>query len=88
LFIETSTESKFIGAGPLKRFKKEPLPVGHIKIFNYDAISDLLKKERFKILKVKGAIYDSVFPRIILFIDNLFRIYPKLSADFVILSQK
>ncbi len=88
VFMESSTESKLVGAGPLKGLKKESLPVGHIRIFNKDAITDLLKKEGFKILKIKGAVFDSFFPKPFLFIDRFFSLFPSLSADLVILTKK
>jgi ubiquinone/menaquinone biosynthesis C-methylase UbiE len=88
VFVETSTESKLIGAGPLLKFKKESLPVGHIRVFNLDAITDILKKEKFKILQTKGAVFDSFFPKPFLFIDRLFSLIPNLAADLVILSRK
>ena len=88
LFVETSTKSKLIGGGPLKKLKNGKTPVGHLRIFNKDSIIDLLEENEFEIINIKGAIFDSGFPKWLLFFDNLFRIFPSLSSDFVILARK
>lgn len=88
LLVETSTKSKLIGAGPLKRFKDSKTPVGHVRIFNKDAITDLLEENGFKIQKIKGAIFDSGLPKAALIIDNMCKHIPGLAADFVILAKK
>jgi SAM-dependent methyltransferase len=90
VFMESSTKSKLIGAGILKRLKKEELPVGHIRIFNLDAILDLLKSQNFRIIHKEGAVFDSYFHNsIFLIIDKLFSLlHPSLAADLIILAQK
>jgi SAM-dependent methyltransferase len=88
LFLEPSTKSKLVGSGFLKKFKKEPQPVGHIRIFTFDALRDLLDMNGFKIVKTRGSIFDEGFPRWIWPVDRLFKIAPRLSAHFVILARK
>ncbi len=88
LFVEPSTKSKFVGSGPLRRFKQDSVPVGHVRIFTLEALKDILKMHGFKILEVKGAIYESGFPKNVLVIDNFFSKRPKLSSHFVILAKK
>lgn len=88
LFVETSTKSKMIGGGLLKKFKRGESPVGHVRIFNKTAITDLLLANGFKIITIKGAVFDAGFPNWLLKIDNLFRISPSLSSHFVILARK
>lgn len=88
IFMEISAKSKSVGSGFLKRFIKDPHPVGHIKIFNYDALNDLLRMYSFKVLQTKGAIFSTGFPDKLKFLDKLFTIYPKLSSDIVLLAQK
>ncbi len=88
LFLEPSTKSKLVGAGFLKKFKKESQPVGHVRIFTLQALKDMLEMNGFKIMKVKGAIYDSGFPSKLWFIDKLFCTIPTLSSHFVILAKK
>lgn len=88
LFLEPSTKSKLIGAGILKKFKKESQPVGHVRIFTLEALKDLLKENGYQLLTVKGYIYDTGFPRQIQSLDKLFRPFPTLSAGFVLLAKK
>ena len=88
LFIEMSTISTLVGAGFLKRFIKDPHPVGHIRIFNYDAIRDLLHIYGFNILKYKGAIFSPRFSGFFEILDKLFLMHPKLSSNMIILAQK
>lgn len=88
LFVETSTKSKLIGSGFLKRFKKGETPVGHLRIFSIGAVKDLLLDNGFEIVLIRGAVFDSGFPRWLLTIDNVFRLFSSLSSDFVILARK
>ena len=88
LFVEPSTKSKLVGAGPLKRFKQDSVPVGHVRIFTLSALRDILEMHGFKILEVKGAIYESGFPKNVLKIDKLFSKRPTLSSHLVILAKK
>ncbi|NCO11509.1 hypothetical protein CO038_04660 [Candidatus Pacearchaeota archaeon CG_4_9_14_0_2_um_filter_39_13] len=88
LFLEPSTKSKFVGSGFLKRFKKEPQPVGHIRIFTYAGLKDLLEMHGFRIVESKGAIYDEGFPKKIWPLDKIFNSFPRLASHFVILARK
>jgi SAM-dependent methyltransferase len=88
LFLEPSTKSKLVGAGVLKKFKKEPQPVGHVRIFTFEALKDILKMHGFKIVKTGGAIFDEGFPRWIFPADRFFNLLPKMASHFVILCRK
>jgi SAM-dependent methyltransferase len=88
IFIEPSTKSKFVGAGFLKRFKKDPHPVGHVRIFTLPALKDMLKMYGFKIISIKGGNFDEGFPKQLLLIDNLFKIVPSLSSHLIIAAKK
>lgn len=88
VFMETSTKSKKIGAGIMKFLKKESLPVGHVRIFNIDAIKDIIKSEGFSVLDIKGGIYDSYFPKSLQMVDRLFSLFPSIASGFIILSRK
>jgi SAM-dependent methyltransferase len=88
LFLEPSTKSKLVGAGPLKRFKQDPHPVGHIRIFSYDALHDMFQAEGFEIVKVQGSNYDEGFPSWLLPFDTAFTPLPTLAAHFVFLIRK
>jgi len=88
LFLEPSTKSKLVGAGILKKFKKESQPVGHIRIFTYPALKDLLKMNGFEIIKTQSAIFDEGLPKILLPLDKIFTFYPRLGSHLVILAKK
>jgi 2-polyprenyl-3-methyl-5-hydroxy-6-metoxy-1,4-benzoquinol methylase len=88
LFLEPSTKSKLIGAGPLKRFKKESQPVGHVRILTINAIKDLLKENGFELKDIKGAVYDQGLPEILLPIDKIFAFFPSLASILVVIAQK
>lgn len=88
LFLEPSTKSKLVGAGFLKRFKQDPWPVGHIRIFTLAALQDMLFMYGFKPVAVKGANYDEGFPSSVLWLDNIFTAFPKLAAHLVIVARK
>jgi len=88
LFVETSTRSKLIGSGPLKRLKKGSQPVGHIRIFNKDALVDILEANNFEVKHIRGAIYDEGLPKKLWFIDRMFKIRPSLSSNLLVLAKK
>src|SRR3989344_5980541 len=50
LFVEPSTKSKLVGAGILKRFKKDAHPVGHVRIFTIEALKDMLKMNNLRLI--------------------------------------
>ena len=88
LFLEPSTQSKLIGAGPLKRFKDGSQPVGHVRIFGYDAITDLLRLNGFKIVTMRGTLYDEGLPKILWPVDRFFSYFPRLTSNWVIVARK
>ncbi len=88
LFLEPSTKSKLVGAGVLGRFKKESVPVGHVRIFTLDALRDLLKMNGFEIVMMGGAIFDEGLPKIVWPIDRLFCLFPSLSSNLLVLVWK
>jgi len=87
LFVEASVKWAFVGAGPLKRFKKEVYPVGHVRIFNFQALKDLLTVNGFEIVLKKGNIFDRIPKKFSIF-DLIFTYYPNLSSEFTILAKK
>lgn len=80
-FLESSSEVKlgrkfrFLG-----QFNKTE---GHIKLFTYGALIDLLKLEGFKIIKIKSVpVWDNIFDRIVCFLSK------SLSADNIFVLKK
>ncbi len=88
LFLEPSTRSKVIGAGILGKLKKESQPVGHVRVFTYEALKDLLAQSGFQVIKRRGAIFDEGLPRAILPLDWIFSLLPSLAAHHIILAKK
>jgi len=88
LFLEPSTRSKLIGAGILKKFKQDSQPVGHVRIFTFEALKDLLNLSGFKILKTWGDVFEEGFPKNLLYLDRIFNYFPTVSSRFIILSKK
>ena len=88
LFVEPSTRSKLVGAGILKGLKKEPQPVGHIRIQTIASLSDMLIMNGFEVVKVQGAVYDAGLPRIIWPIDRLFAHITPLCSHMMVLARK
>jgi SAM-dependent methyltransferase len=87
LFYEVSTKSSHIGAGPLRRFKKQTAPVGHIRVFNRRSIVDLVENEGFDVISVEGAIFQSL-PGFAQIIDNCFNIRPSLASNLIVMARK
>ena len=87
LFYELSTKSTRIGAGPLLRFKRGSVPVGHVRVFNRRALVDLMLSEGFRPVAVRGAVFDAL-PPAIRRIDRLFNPIPSLASNFVVLASR
>ncbi len=88
LFVEMSTKSSLVGSGPLKSLKKGNHPVGHIRIFTLAALKDICEMNGFKIIDIKGASYEEGLPRWLLPIDRIFKLFPGLSPQMVVLAKK
>ncbi len=87
IFIETSTKSKFVGAGILKKLKQDDKPIGHLRIFNYQALKDILELNKFRIIEINGVEFE-YFPKKFLFLDRFFNKFTKLSSGFVLIAKK
>lgn len=87
LFYESSTIDPKNGAGIIKNIKKGTIPVGHIRILTMRALTDLLESNGFEVLESKGAHFASL-PKWIRWIDDIFTVYPRLSAGLIVLAKK
>lgn len=87
LFYETSTKSSMVGAGIVGKLKKGNIPVGHLRVFNRTALSDLLVQEGFEIIDFQGARFQSL-PQFVQRIDNLFNIRPSLASNLIVTARK
>lgn len=87
IFYETSTENPKIGAGLLKNIKQGTIPVGHIRIFTLKALTDQLDDKGFDVVAIKGAHF-AALPSAVRWVDDLFKIYPRLASGFVVVAKK
>lgn len=88
VFAETSTTTTLVGAGRLGRLKRDPHPVGHLRLFTLRAISDLLHLHGFSVIATKGAVFDEAFPRPVLRVDRAFTRRPSLAALLVVAASR
>lgn len=93
IFLEASTERK-IGMGKLSGTAYGNQPVGHVHVFNLNAIRDILKMNEFSIEKIIGTPIPFEAPglkplnRVYEIVDAFFSHFPSLSPDIVILARK
>lgn len=83
IFHETSSRSTEVGAGALRRLKRDTRPVGHLRLFNRRALTDLLRREGFDAVRVLGARYHDV-PRALGWLDRAMCARPSLSSILVV----
>lgn len=87
LFTEASTRSSLVGAGPTRALRKGSVPVGHLRVFNRRALTDLLEASGFEVVTVRSAVFDA-FPAALQSLDKLFTPVPGLGSIFVIAARK
>ncbi len=87
IFHETSSRSTQVGAGPLRRIKRDSRPVGHLRLFNRTALTDLLRREGFRVDRVRGARYHDV-PRALGWLDAAFCRRAPLASILVAVATK
>lgn len=61
--------------------------MGHLRIFNRRAVTDLLQRYSFEVVTVQFAVFDA-FPAALQMLDKLFTLVPTLGPIFVILARK
>jgi methionine biosynthesis protein MetW len=83
IFYETSTKSSAIGAGPLRRFKAEEAPVGHMRVFNRRALLDIVASEGLRTVALRGATFERITgaPAVL---DRWLTRWPSLASNLVI----
>jgi 2-polyprenyl-3-methyl-5-hydroxy-6-metoxy-1,4-benzoquinol methylase len=87
LFYEVSTKSSYIGAGPLRRIKKQTVPVGHLRVFNRRGLLDLIENEGFEVISITGAMFQSL-PKSVQLVDNIFNAIPSLASNLVVTARR
>lgn len=87
LYYETSTKTTAVGAGPLRRIKRGTSPVGHLRVFNRRALTDIIEREGFQVLEVAGAIMP-VLPKPAQLIDRQFNRFTSLASELIVLARR
>jgi len=88
IFYETSTVSAKVGAGMMKRLKKQETPVGHIRLFNKRALKDLLELHGFEVVSMVGADFQAL-PSAMRKLDRLMGVInPGLTSNLVVIARK
>lgn len=91
--LEASTE-KLVGLGILSGFTSGNRVIGHVHLFNYPALRDILSYHGFKIEKAIGMGMDYNSPRLPLItkiyriVDSLFTAVIPLSSNYVVVARK
>lgn len=85
IFYETSTRSTEVGAGALRRLKTDTMPVGHLRLFNRTALLDLLRREGFEPVSLRGAGFHGV-PSAMAWLDAAMCRRPSLASILVVLA--
>jgi ubiquinone/menaquinone biosynthesis C-methylase UbiE len=87
VFYETSSRSTEVGAGAMRRLKQDTRPVGHLRLFNRTALLDLLRREGFEPVVVRGARFHGV-PRTLTWLESAMCRRPSISSILVVLAVK
>jgi SAM-dependent methyltransferase len=87
IFYETSSRSTAVGSGPLRPFKHDALPVGHLRVFHRRALLDLVGRAGFAPDLIRGARFHAV-PRPLAWLDALLCRRPTLASILVLLVTK
>lgn len=92
IFLEVSTKDKTLGQGFLRKFMLEEDVVGHIRVFNLPALTDMLQSQKFKIVNKTGIplSFDLPMPLkpIYSLVDGLFAKKPSLARDILVVARK
>lgn len=87
LFVEFSTQDSNVGVGPLRRFKLQDRPVGHVRIFTKDALVDLFRLHGFDVQAVRGATFERL-PSFVQPLDRLVARASGLAYDLVLIARR
>jgi len=87
-FTEVSTVDKTLGLGFTRRFTTLRRPMGHLRIFTFGSLCELLILHGFKPVKNYGVEFLS-FPKLLLFIDKLIsRHSTSFASNIMIVAKK
>jgi ubiquinone/menaquinone biosynthesis C-methylase UbiE len=82
LFSEVSTIRNFGRLG-----RPGSIPVGHLRLFTYEALKEFLTYYHFKIVNIVGANCEGL-PKLLSKIDRIFSNFPSLSSIVIVVARK
>jgi ubiquinone/menaquinone biosynthesis C-methylase UbiE len=84
---EASTEDARVGFGFVKKLKKDPLPVGHLRLFSLRSLSELLCRNGFGMEARRGTAFD-YFQRPVCFLDRMLSVLPGIASGLMLAARK
>jgi len=84
---EASAEDARIGFGPIKKLKRDSLPVGHLRLFSLRAIVDILKCNGFVITACRGTAFDYFHGPVYLF-DRMLAVFPGIASGLMLAARR
>lgn len=86
-FTEVSTQDKTLGLKFTRAFTKSRNPLGHLRVFTYGALRDILELHTFKNIESYGMEFIP-FPKLILFFDRIISRFVTLSSTMILVGKK
>lgn len=93
IFLEASTEKR-VGLGPLSKFTNSNKLVGHVHVFNYLALKEMLEFHKYHVEKINGNSVRFITPSsqavtsIYSLIDRIMAKVPSLGGDLIVIAKK
>jgi len=88
MFLEVSENTKIYGLKSLKRFIIDKNSMGHIRVFNLEALKDIFQNHGFRLKMIHGDSLSwnlpSPFKQFYDLLDRFFSLFPSLSRDLII----
>lgn len=86
-FTEVSTFDKTLGLKFTRKLTQLRSPLGHLRVFTLNSLTDILELHGFEVIKAGGVEFLS-FPSLLLIIDKIFTKLPSLSSNIFIVGKK
>lgn len=85
-FTEVSTLDKTLGLTFTRKFTPLRSPLGHLRVFTYQALKDLLEFHKFSLINSYGMEFVP-FPATLLFIDKILSRFVSIASTFIIVAR-
>ena len=86
-FTEVSTVDKTLGIKFTRKLTKYKDPLGHMRVFTFGALIDIVELHGFKIIKKSGLEF-FILPKFLLFFDRLFSNSFSFASNLIIVAKK